>query len=476
MAKTWGAAAALVWLAGCSQVPAYHVPTSPAPEAFREAGPWTVAQPGGVAGAWWMALGDPDLNALEARIESASPAYAAALARRDEAAAQLGIARADALPQVTLGAQPGYDHQSADRPLRSKQLPGPDSYGTNTLSGSVSYELDLWGRVRAEIASGRGNAAASADDAAQIRLSLEADLANAYAMLRGLDAQADLLQRTVDTYARADDLTRKRFAGGIASGIDTGRSGSQLADARAQLADVLAARARSEHAIARLVGVSPTELTITPAARSLNLLTPDAGVPSTLLQRRPDIAAAERRVYAANADIGQARAAAYPQITLGGSGGTQATTLGGLFSAANAIWAIGPNITLPLFDGGRIRSRIAFARARWAEQAANYRQIVLTAFQEVEDGLSDIHHYSDEVAAERVAADQAGQTARLSMIRYTKGAASYLDVVVAQTDELSTRRRLLQEETARVQAGVALVRALGGGWQGAEAGGGVPPA
>ena len=461
--RRWGAALALA-LGACSQVPAYHVPSAPAPVAFKEAGPWTAAQPGGSAGAWWTALGDPALDALEARIDGANPQYAAALARRDEAAAQLRVARADALPQVTTNGQGGYDRQSADRPLRSKSIPGPDDYGTNTLSGSLSYELDLWGRVRAEIASGRGNAAASADDAAAIRLSLEADLADAWVMLRGLDAQTELLGRTIDTYQRADDLTRARFNGGIADGIDTGRSGSQLADAKAQLADVQAARARTEHAIAELVGVAPAELTIAPSVQPLALVVPDAGVPSALLQRRPDVAAAERRVFAANADIGQAKAAAYPQVVLGGSGGTQATTFGGLFSAANAMWAFGPSVTFPLFDGGRINARIRQARARWAEETADYRQTVLAAFQQVEDGLSDIHHIGDETAHERVAADQAAQTARLSMTRYEKGAASYLDVVVAQTQALSAERLYLQDQTARLQAGVGLVRALGGGW------------
>ena len=188
-------------------------------------------------------------------------------------------------------------------------------------------------------------------------------------------------------------------------------------------------------------------------------------MPSTLLQRRPDIAAAERRMFAANASIGQARAAAYPQIGLGGTGGTKSTVLSGLFAAPNLMWALGPSIALPLFDGGRIKANIRTARAQWEEASANYRQSVLTAFQQVEDSLSDLHHLGDEDMAEQRAVTNATQAAVLSMNRYNKGASSYLDVVTAQTTELTARRKALQVETSRLQASVSLVRALGGGWQ-----------
>lgn len=464
--RRW-AGLALAMLAGCSQVPAYHPAQAPAAPAFREGGPWAAARPSSpaAAGRWWEGFGDPTLNALEDRIDKDSPTLAAALARREEAAAALRKARADALPTVSLSGNGSYDHQSADRPLRSQTQ--ESSYGSNTLGGTISYELDLWGRVRAQIAAGRAGLAASNDDLAAVRLSLQADLATAYISLRGLDREADLLTHTVETYARADTMTRHRFTGGIASGIDTGRSGAQLADAEAQLADVRAARARVEHAIAALVGASASSLSLAPATAPLAPLMVDAGVPSALLQRRPDIAAAERRMFAANQNVGMARAAAFPQIGLGASGGTQSTVLSGLFAAPNTFWALGPTISYDLFAGGRRKAAIATARAQWSEASATYRATVLTAFRQVEDGLSDLHHLGDEQTAQRSAVTNAAQAADLSMNRYVKGASSYLDVVTAQTSALAAERKALQVETARLQAGVALVRALGGGWDGA---------
>lgn len=453
-------------LAGCSQVPAYHPPAAPQPLTFREGGPWVPAAPSNAtaAGHWWEGFGDPVLNDLESRIEKNSPTLAAALARRDEASAALRRAHADALPSVALASNLTYDRQSQDRPLRTSSSQ-ENLYGSNTLGASGSYELDLWGRVRAEVAAGKAGYQASQDDVAAVRLSLQADLAADYITLRGLDREADLLVHTVAAYQQADDVTQQRFRGGVANGIETGQSGAQLADAQAQLADVRAARARVEHAIATLVGASASELTLAPATAPLQPLSADVGLPSALLQRRPDIAAAERRMFAANETIGVARAAAFPQIFLGGGGGTNATTLGGLTAAPNLFWALGPSISLPIFDGGRIKANIATARARWNEATASYRQSVLTAFQQVEDSLSDLHHLGEEDAAEHRAVTNAEQAAQLSMNRYTKGASSYLDVVTAQTTELTARRKALQVETARLQASVSLVRALGGGWQ-----------
>ncbi|WP_068090002.1 efflux transporter outer membrane subunit [Novosphingobium rosa] len=453
-------------LGACSQVPAYHPPVAPNPPAFREGGPWSMAAPSSLsaAGHWWEGFGDPVLNELEGRIEKDSPTLAAALARRDAASAALRGARADLFPQLGANSNLTYDRQSQDRPLRNTS--GQENiYGANTLGGTASYELDLWGRVRAEVAAGRANALASEEDVAAVRLSLQADLAAYYITLRGLDREADLLVHTVAAYQQADDVTRHRFKGGIATGIETGQSGAQLADAQAQLADVQASRAKVEHAIATLVGAPASELTLAANVTPLNALSAEVGLPSTLLQRRPDIAAAERRMFAANEGIGQARAAAFPQISLLGGGGTNSTVLSGLGSAPNLFWALGPSISLPLFDGGRIKAGIAKARAQWNESTATYRLTVLTAFQQVEDSLSDLHHLGDEDAAEHRAVANAEQAAQLSMNRYNKGASSYLDVVTAQTTELTARRKALQVETARLRAGVALVRALGGGWQ-----------
>lgn len=452
-------------LAGCATAPAYHPPLVAAPAAWHESGPWAEAQPlpPGSDTAWWKAFNDPELDRLEAQVMTANPTLAGALARRDEAAAVLRGDKAAQMPTLDAGATPGYDRQSDDRPLRGS---APIStYGANTADLSVGYEVDLWGRVRNSVAAGRARAEASADDIAAIRLSLEADLASDYIALRGLDEQADLLEGTVEAYARADAVVRARFAGGVATGIDTGRSGAILADAQAQLANVRAGRARLEHAIASLIGIPASSFAIAPTHGTLQLAHVPVGVPSTLLERRPDVAAAERRVLAANREIGVARSAFFPSLGLGATVGTQATTLGGLAMAPNTFWAIGPSMALNLFDGGKRRAAVASARARWAEAVATYRQTALGAFQQVEDGLSSLHHLGDQEAAERRAATAARQAADLSMVRYTKGAANYLDVVTAETSALTSERNAIDAHVSRLTASVALVRALGGGWE-----------
>ncbi|MCY1174669.1 Outer membrane protein OprJ [compost metagenome] len=289
--------------------------------------------------------------------------------------------------------------------------------------------------------------------------------------LRGLDRQSELLVQTVDAFAKADHLIARRFQAGIVSGIETSRSGAQLAEARAQLADVAAARALTEHAIASLVGTSASAFTITPATTPFAIPAVPLGVPATLVERRPDIAAAERRMAAANAGIGIAKAAFFPAIRLGGSAGFQDTGLPGLLSASNTIWSIGPSAVLNLFDGGRRRAELAVARARWASAAADYRATVLTAFQQVEDNLAQLHRLGDEADAENEAVRQAAATERLSLNRYDKGAVTYLEVFTAQTTALRTRRAALDLETRRLQASVRLIRALGGGWSAQHGGG-----
>ena len=452
-------------LAGCSFAPAYHPPITPAPVAFKEAAGWTEAKPADLAarGPWWALYGDATLDGLEIRIDRDNPTLAGALGRYDEATAYLAQARAGLFPQIGVSTDVERDRQSDNRPLRGTGQ--PDTYGAASIGGSVSYELDLWGRLRNSVAAGRAEAQASADDLAAIRLSLESELATSYMALRGYDAQRALLSATVDAYAKADAMTERRFQGGIASGIDTGRSGTQLAEAQAQLADVEAARALTEHAIASLVGTPASSFAITPAVVALTLPSVPIVLPSTLLERRPDVAAAERRMAAANSEIGVAKAAFYPSISLGGQGGFQDAGLPSLFTAPNIFWSIGPSAVLSLFDGGRKRAQLAVARAAWTQATATYRGQVLQAFQDVEDNLAQLHHLGDEAQAEDRAVTQAGQTERLSLNRYVKGAVTYLDVVTAQTTALRTRRVALDLSTRRLQASVGLIRATGGGWQ-----------
>ena len=415
---------------------------------------------------WWEALGDPVLNQLETRLASDNPSLAEAVGRYDSARASLGEARAALYPSIGLGANISANRQSATRPLRGANQ--PDLYGADTVDGSGGYNFDLWGQVQDSVAAAKASAQASADDVAAVRLGLEAELAREYIALRGLDREQRLLVRTLDAYAKADAMTQLRYAGGIADGIDTGRSGTQLADAQAQLADVENARALVEHAIASLVGTPASSFSLTPADGALAAPPPPAILPSTLLQRRPDIAAAERQMFAEHRKIGVAKAAFFPALGLGGAGGSQSTALVGLLASPNLFWSVGPSLAVSLFDGGRRRAGVRAARAEWEQSTAHYRTTALAAFQQVEDALSRLHHLGDEQTAEDRAVVAATQAASLSYNRYVKGAASYLDVVTAQTAQLAARRRALEMETARLQASVALVEALGGGWSGTD--------
>jgi NodT family efflux transporter outer membrane factor (OMF) lipoprotein len=458
---------------GCSLAPPYKTPQVDMPTAYKEVGPWTQARPGDLLpkGDWWTLYGDATLDGLEGRIAAANPTLAEALARHDQARAFLAEIGAAELPQAGFDASATRNRQSDNRPLRGANQ--PDVYDANTLGVGIDYELDLWGRVRNAVAAGKAEVQASSADLAALMLSLQAELASQYIALRGFDQELELLGDSVANYQRADALTQRRFAGGIASGLDVGRAATQLAEAQAQRADVAARRALTEHAIASLVGSPASTFSIAPVSAELTLPSIPVGVPSTLLQRRPDIAAAERRVAAANAEIGVARAAFYPSITLTGLLGFQ-NTGGGLLTAPNTFWSIGPDAVLSLFDGGKRRARVAQAAAERDALTARYRADVLHAFQDVEDNLSLLAHLSDEATAQSVAVKQAGFAETLSMNRYVQGAVTYLDVVTAQTTALRTRRDALDLRTRRLQASVRLIRAIGGGWSSTEMAGTAP--
>ena len=451
-------------LAGCSLAPTYRVPATPAPAAYKEAAGWSPARPADdqARGAWWIVFGDTLLDGLEQRIEAGNPSLAAAVARRDAAQAAIGQARADLFPQAGVSANAGKSQLAGDRPQGNGRNVTYDSY---VLGGSIAYELDLFGRLRNTLAATRADEAASEGDLASTRLALQASLADAYFRLRGLDEQAALLRQTVAAYSHAYDLTDTRHQGGIVSGLDVSRSQTILASARAQLSAVANARAAVEHAIAILVGDAPAGFAIAPVDTQSEPPPIPADAPSELLQRRPDIAAAERRVAAANARVGMARAALYPSLTLGLSGGFQTTDAGGaLFDSTGAFWALGPlAAALPLFDGGRRRAGVTRARANFDEAAANYRATVLTGFREVEDQLAAQRELAAQEASQRAAAAAAARTEDLALSRYKDGASTYLDVVTAQTAALDAERSAISVRTQRLQAAVALVRALGGG-------------
>lgn len=454
----------LALVAGCSQAPGYAPPAMNLPATFREADAqgWVPATPGqpDLDAQWWQGFGDTTLDDLETRMLAGNPSLAEAVARHDAALAEFGIVHADTQPQIGVGADLSANRQSDDRPLRGSNQ--PDLYGAETAGGLASYQLDLWGRLGDRAKAARAQAEASADDVAFARLALTAQLAEAYIGLRGLDAQVAILASAVKAYGDAANVVRLRFDKGIASGIDLGRIDAQFADTQAQLARVRGDRAVAEHAIATLVGISASGFDIPIDVPVMTPLPIPAVVPAQVLQSRADIAAAERRVFAANRAIGVARAAWFPAIGLGAGGGTQATTLAGLAAAPNLFWSIGPQLVLPLFDGGRRRARQRQAEAEWREASAHYRGTVLTAMQQVEDGLARAMRLSQQVSAEDRAAGSADSAARLAYERYLKGVASILDVVTAQATELDVRRRAEQIRIERLQIGAVLHLACGG--------------
>lgn len=468
--RLWGAAVlALSSLLGaCQTAPTYVAPTlqTPAPQAFKETGPWTPAAPADdvARGDWWTLFDDPVLTELEGRIEHANPSLAAALARYDQARALLAQARAGQFPEFDASTGVTGQRLAANRPLGVKSA----QYADVTLGGALSYEFDLWGRVRNLVAAGRAEAQATAADVGSTRLSLQAQLADAYMSMRSLDAQARLLDETSQAYARALQLIETRHTGGIASGLDVGRAQTQLSTARAAQRDIVASRALYEHAIASLVGEPASGFAVGPVTTQLKVPVIPVSAPSTLLQRRPDVAAAERRTYEANRQIGVARAAFFPTITLGGTLGLETAGQGALFSGPSTLWSLGPGAVLPLFDAGRRRAVEAQARAQFAEAGDNYRQVALTAFQQVEDNLALANRLAEEATEQADAVAAAQKTQNLSMIRYRQGAATYLDVVTAQTAALEAERAALVLDGRRLQAGVDLVRALGGGWTTAQ--------
>jgi multidrug efflux system outer membrane protein len=330
------------------------------------------------------------------------------------------------------------------------------------LGATVGYEFDLWGRVRDSVRAATADAEASAADLISARLSLHAAVADAYFRLRGLDAQAALLAQTVEAYTRAQQLTHARHDGGIASGLDVSRADTVLAQARAQRSAVAASRAAVEHEIAALIGEHPSGFSIDVADAQFEPPSVPAGAPSELLQRRPDVASAERQVFAANARIGVARAALYPSLTLGGSGGIESTTTA-LLTTPAAYWALGPlSAALSVFDGGARKARVNISRAEYDETVASYRQTVLDAFREVEDELAAGRWLATQADEQRVAVQAAERTLELATIRYRDGASDYLEVVTAQTQALQSAQNLLTIETSRMRSLVAIIRALGG--------------
>jgi NodT family efflux transporter outer membrane factor (OMF) lipoprotein len=388
------------------------------------------------------------------------------LARYNQAKAFSDQLRSGLFPSLALGAGAERDRESDMKPLRGAT--SPTNYNSFTVGVQANYELDLWGRVRNEVAAGRAQAQAYAADLESARLSLQAQLADDYIVLRGLDRQIAILNETVSAYEKALALTQARHDGGVAAGLDVSRAQTQLGTSRSLVAQTLALRAVSEHAIAALIGESASQFSI--ASRLADIARPDVpvDVPATLLQRRPDIAAAERRVVANNANVGVARAAFFPAVTLSAAAGYQSTAAGNWISAPNIFWSIGSSLFFNLFDAGKRKAQVAQAQAALDETGSLYRSVVLAAFQQVEDGLALVDHYRTAATEEHSAMAAAERSLTFSLTQYRDGEVSYLEVVTSQTVTLQTQLDSLDLDTRELRASVQLVRALGGNWAAAQ--------
>lgn len=469
---------ALVSLAGCTVGPSYHRPPVTAPPLYKEGGSpgavvpppsppggtWKPASPsdGMLRGKWWEIYQDPQLNALEDQIAPSNQNLRAALESYLAASDQVRVARADFYPTLSGNAAASRGQVSSHRPLITTSK--STSYSDFQLGGQASWEPDFWGRVRRNVEAAHETAQASAADLANLDLILHAELALDYFELRGLDSDARLLERTVSDYQHQLDLNQKLVQGGLATEVVVAQAQTQLETTQAQLVDINQARSEYEHAIATLINKEAGEVTLAPSPLDLALPKVPVGVPSQLIERRPDIAAAERRAAAANAQIGIAISAFYPNIVLGGSGGFESTNLGTLIQGPSALWSLGGQATELLFDAGKRHAITDQARHNYESQAATYRVTVIGAFNEVEDRLSDLRVLEQEDVTERRAVQAAQHSLDLSNQRYKGGATSYLEVLIAESTLLTNQRTSTDLQTRQFAASVGLIRALGGGW------------
>ncbi|MHB8519551.1 MAG: efflux transporter outer membrane subunit [Limisphaerales bacterium] len=466
-------------LAGCLVGPDYRRPDATAvPAAYAPAtNGWKIAEPQAhlPKGNWWELFGDAELNRLETDAVGANQDLKAAVARFEQARAFVNVAKSGLFPQLGASGAAIRERDAANRPVNGVAANGAETYNTFTVPLDFSYELDVWGRVRRGIEAAAAQLQANADDVESVKLGIEAEVAADYFALRALDSEYALLTSTVEVLQKSLALTQNRRGGGVASDLDVSEADTLLRTTEAQLPSVALQRVKLEHALAVLTGRSASSFTI--AERSLDSPSPaiPVGLPSELLERRPDIAAAERRMAAANADIGVAKAAFFPALRLSGLGGLQSVDAGTLFDWPSRFWAVGPSLTMPLFEGGRLRANVRQARAAYDEAVARYRRNVLGAFAEVEDNLAAQRLLSEEHAAETAALQSARKTLEIALNRYRAGLVTYLEVATAQATALDRERATVRLRGEQRVAAVALVKSLGGGWQGPGANRGLPP-
>ena len=459
-------AAALTILAGCTVGPNYVHPTAQVPADFKETpANWKEAQPSDAIskGKWWEIYQDPRLNELEEQINVSNQTLKAEQEQFAEARAALKITRSNFFPTVGTTPSVSRTHLSSNQPLYNAATESKD-YNTFTIPVDVTWEPDLWGRVRRSVEASRSEAQATGADLANVSLSLHAELASDYFQLRGLDAQEQLLVSTVQSYEKALELTQSRYHGGLASAVDVAQAQTILDTTRAQATDVGVQRALFEHAIAVLIGKPASQFSLPQIPLTAPPPVIPSGLPSDLLERRPDISAAERRVQEQNAQIGVAKAAYYPQITLGGSGGFESAVFTTLLQGPSGFWMLGGQAAETLFEGGARRGASDQAKAAWNQSVDNYRQTVLVAFEEVEDNLAALRILETEANQESEAVAAAQHSLSLSVTRYKGGVTNYLEVTTAQSAALSDEVTAVSILTRRLAASVLLIKAIGGGW------------
>jgi NodT family efflux transporter outer membrane factor (OMF) lipoprotein len=469
------AAAALAWLAistGCNVGQKYQAPAAPAPPAFTEPPPqsfteskdWKAAAPGDAwtKGRWWEVFHDPELKALEEQVDGANQTLKSAEARFRQARALVRERRSQRLPTVTGGPSIADQRLSSNAPV-----PAPRSEtvsGNFNLGFEASWEPDLWGRIRNLVSSAVESAQATAADLENARLSLHAELALDYFDLRSLDEEQRILEDAVAAYRKALELTENRYRGGAANRAEVAEARTQLEATGAQAVDVTDMRAEYQHAIAVVTGHPPEGFAIAAKTGPSVLPAVPTGVPSALLERRPDIAAAERRVAAANSEVGLARAAFYPQVLLAAAVGLEGSSITNWLNWPSRLWAVGPSAAQTLFDAGRRRAALEESTANYDALVADFREAVLTGFQQVEDNLASLRILEVEAGRQRQAVASARESEALSFNRYKGGLVTYLEVVTAQSVRLQNERVAVDIERRRLEASVMLIRALGGGW------------
>jgi NodT family efflux transporter outer membrane factor (OMF) lipoprotein len=463
---------AILPFTGCLVGPNYHRPFAVTPPSFKELAPppdptngtWKQAQPSAekLRAKWWELYNDAQLSSLEEKVASSNQSLKAAYQTYVQARSQIKVDRAALFPTAGVGSSGDRVRLSSHRPL---VIPGSqNTHSDITLEGSASWEPDLWGRVRRTVEFASASAQATNADFANVQLVLQADLAIDYFQLRGLDAQQRILDSTVASYKDYLKLTQRRFDDGLSSGADLALAQTQFDQTDAQATDIGVARAQYEHAIATLIGEPASTFSLVGNSRPFVIPTVPAGLPSELLERRPDVAAAERQAAAANAEIGIAQAAFYPNLNLNANGGFESVNPGTLIQGPSALWTLGASAAETLFDAGRRRAVKQGTIATYEQNAANYRETVLQSFQDVEDGLSTVRILNLESGQQAKAVADSDRSLRLSTLQYKRGLTNYLQVITAQTIALLNQRTAVDITSRQATASVQLIKALGGGW------------